>query len=381
MDRRDLLKFGIAGVGFAAAAPLLLAQTPGDRRLVFVILRGALDGLHAVPATGDPAFAGARGRLAEIEGIRRLDSTFGLHPAMAQIHAMYGLREALFVHAIASPYRERSHFDGQNVLESGASAPYRREDGWLNRLVALLGGTRAIAFAPTVPLAMQGPAQVSSFEPTSARQVDERLAARVAQLYDTDPLLHPMWQEAVEARRLAVTIERGRPVAATRAARIARIAAGFLAAPDGPRIAMIETNQWDTHTQQAGRLNQQLAELDQLVAGLKTDLGPIWNNTLVIAATEFGRTVAINGTNGTDHGTGSVAMIFGGRVAGGRVVADWPGLRPAQLFESRDLRPTIALDDMISGALAAHYRLPPERVAHALFPDRTGAAMGGLIRV
>ena len=378
-DRRRLLQFGIAGSALAVISPLLLARAPGDRRFIFIIQRGALDGLQAVPATGDPQFAAARGVLGEVPKLRPLDATFGLHPALAQIGGLYAAREALFVHAIASPYRDRSHFDGQNVLESGGVEPYRLSEGWMNRLVGLLSGKSAIAFASTLPLALQGRQTVSSFEPKPAGRPDEALMAEVGALYQDDALLHPLWEEALDARRLAAQIDQGAPLRSP-AERTARIAAGFLAQPDGPRLAMIETNGWDTHTQQLGRLAAQFSELDLLVAGLKAGLGPVWKETLVIAATEFGRTVSINGTGGTDHGTGSVAMLFGGALHGGRVVADWPGLAPAQRLDGRDLRPTASLDAMLSGALGEHFGVDPDRVATSLFPDGpSGAPMRGLV--
>jgi uncharacterized protein (DUF1501 family) len=141
----------------------------------------------------------------------------------------------------------------------------------------------------------------------------------------------------------------------------------------GARVAMIETNGWDTHSAQRGRLATQLKNLDGILAGLKNGLGADWANTLVIVATEFGRTAHPNGTGGTDHGEASLAMLAGGAVAGGRVIADWPGLANAALYEGRDLKPTIALDALIGGALAQHYSLDPPRVMAALFPngDRT----------
>jgi uncharacterized protein (DUF1501 family) len=197
-------------------------------------------------------------------------------------------------------------------------------------------------------------------------------------LYAEDPQLHAIWQQATATRALTgdLAADNGRNAAATGA-----LAARLLAAQNGARVAMIETGGWDTHAGQRGRLGAQLNGLDQMIAALRTGLGPLWSRTMVLVATEFGRTVKVNGTQGTDHGTGSVAWLLGGAVQGGRVVADWPGLGDAALHEGRDLRPTADLDSVIASAAAAHFRVDPTRTQAALFPGRTRAALlEGLIR-
>lgn len=381
INRRQILYAGLTGGVMLLAAPSLLpARPPSDRRLIFIIQRGALDGLQAVPAIGDPDFAGMRGVLGEVPGVQKLDGMFGLHPSLTGISKLYAAREALFVHAVASPYRDRSHFDGQNVLEGGGLQPFDMDSGWLNRLMGLESGMRAIALTAGVPLILSGTNPVASFEPAPVGRTNDALFAKVGALYADDPQLHPLWAEAIDTRRLAVAIQQGEPKTATQAERLARLTTGFLRAPDGPRIAMIETQQWDTHTQQISRLKNQLSLFDTLVSGLHAGLGDMWKNTLVIAATEFGRTVSINGTGGTDHGTASVAMLFGGTVAGGRVVADWPGLKRAQQQDGRDLRPTADLHALISGAIAEHFGTPADRTAQTLFPERPITPMRDLIR-
>lgn len=234
------------------------------------------------------------------------------------------------VHAVASRYRDRSHFDGQNVLETGGNAPYQVKDGWMNRLLGLLprGGKPAVAFSPGIPLALRGAVEVTSYAPSALPQADEDLMMRVEQLYAQDPLLHALWSSALEARGMAGGMGAGPNRQDSMA--LGRMAAGFLARADGPRIAMIETSGWDTHSGQNARLATQLRGLDGLIAGLQDGLGPVWGQTVILVATEFGRTAAANGTGGTDHGTGAVAMLVGGAVQGGRIVADWPGLAPAK---------------------------------------------------
>ncbi|MCC2972268.1 DUF1501 domain-containing protein [Massilia sp. IC2-476] len=363
----------LAGVASLAAAPrVAFAQValPTERRFVFIIQRGAADGLNTVIPYADPAYAELRGALAiEPQSAIRLDGTFALHPSLSGLGALYQAGQASFFHAVASPYRERSHFDGQNILETGGSAPYALKDGWMNRMAGLLSprGKEAIAFAPTVPQALRGALPVASYAPSGLPEPNEDLMGRVAQLYAGDPQLHALWSAALAARGMAGGLD-GRK-GGQKPEDTGRMAAGFLARSDGPRIAMIETGGWDTHSGQNGRLAGQLRNLDELVKGLREGLGPVWDQTVVLVATEFGRTAAANGTGGTDHGTGAAAMLAGGAVQGGRVLADWPGLRPADLLEGRDLRPTLGLDTLIAQVCAETFRVEPGKVARALFPD------------
>lgn len=293
---------------------------------------------------------------------------------------MYAAKEALFAHAVASPYRDRSHFDGQNVLETGGGSAYSLKDGWLNRLLALLPRDegRGIAVAATVPMALRGDVPVASYAPSALPDASDDLLARVSRLYAGDPQLHALWEQATATRMLTsdMAAEAGRNAAATGA-----LAARLLADRGGARIAMIETGGWDTHAQQRGRLTAQLRGLDGMIAALKQGLGPHWANTMVLVATEFGRTVRINGTQGTDHGAASMAMLLGGAVQGGRVIADWPGLSDAALYEGRDLRPTMALDALIGSAVAGHFGIDPSRAMTTLFPQaRRPRLIDGLTR-
>ncbi|WP_175726012.1 DUF1501 domain-containing protein [Burkholderia ambifaria] len=380
ITRRHFLSIAAAGAGAMLVAPrIVFANVETDRRFVFVIQRGAADGLNIVVPYAEPAYASLRGPLAiDPSTAIRIDGTFALHPSLVQTARMVRDKQALFVHAIASPYRDRSHFDGQNVLETGGRAPYQVKDGWLNRLAAMLSATRerAIAFAPTVPLALRGGVQAASYAASGLPAAPDDLLARVSALYEADAQLGPLWQSAMAARGLA-----GDAHARQDPAGVGKLAATFLARDDGPRIAMIETGGWDTHSAQNARLANQLKALDTMLAALRDGLGPVWQQTTVLVATEFGRTAAANGTGGTDHGQASVAMLAGGAVAGGHVIADWPGLRPGDLYEGRDLKPTASLDALIAGASAESLRLDPGRTASTLFAE-SGAIrpMTGLIR-
>ena len=377
LSRRSFIRAGgaasaLATLGFPHMA---FARVGTERRFVFIIQRGAADGLSILAPTGDPQFAGIRGDFVQDTASgARLDSFFTLHPALAEAAKMYADKQALFVHAVASPYRDRSHFDGQNVLETGGSAAYRLKDGWMNRMLGLLPASdaKALALSSTVPMALRGSHEVSSYASSQLPSPSDDLLARVGALYESDQQLHALWTAAIDTRMKAGNAMQGGggPKGAATGALAAKMLLG-----DGARIAMIETNGWDTHSGQRGRLNAQLKDLDQMLAALKTGLGPEWANTLVVVATEFGRTVRPNGTGGTDHGQASAAMLLGGAVAGGKVVADWPGLSQGALYEGRDLKPTTDLDALIAGALAQHYATEPARMMTTLFPESRGSAV------
>ena len=376
LDRRAFL-----GAGALALAPrMAFAKAETDKRFIFIIQRGAADGMGIVAPVGDPAFVGARGDLAaDFASAPKLDGMFALHPTMTALQGLYGRKQALFAHAVASPYRDRSHFDGQNVLESGGLSAYQVKDGWLNRLLGVLPPTeaKAIAVSATVPLALRGKHDVSSFAPSNLPQASDDLMQRVAMLYQGDAQLHGLWSEAMSTRELTSDLAAG---GGANAVATGALAARLLAPANGARIAMIETGGWDTHTQQRQRLGAQLKGLDGMIGALQAGLGPLWSDTMVLVATEFGQTVAVNGTGGTDHGTGSSAMLLGGAVRGGRVLADWPGLQAAALFEGRDLKPTLQLDAFIAGAVAGHFGVEPARAMAALFPLSKGTkAVDGLV--
>jgi len=370
LSRRSIILSGITVAAAGAMPRFAYAAAGTPKRLVFVIQRGAADGLAIVAPTGDPAFAAARRTLAEDAlGGTKLDGMFALHPALTTGAGLFAAKQAHFAHAVATAYRDRSHFDGQNVLEGGGSRPYERDDGWVGRLLTLLPAAErdAIAIAPAVPLALRGSAPVGTYAPSRLPQADADLIARLTAMYADDALLRPLWDSAVKTQELASDIggNNGR-----NGADLGKLAASLMLPADGARVMMVETGGWDTHSGQKGRLAAQLRGLDQLVGALQTGLGPAWTDTLVVVATEFGRTVEINGTGGTDHGTGSAAMFFGGGLAqGGKMSADWPGLGAAARYEGRDLKPTRSLESVIGGTVAHHYGLDLARVMKTLYPD------------
>jgi uncharacterized protein (DUF1501 family) len=395
IDRRQVLG-ALAMSGALAGAPrFAFAAGATDKRLVVVLLRGAMDGLSAVPACGDPDFERARSGLAiagpgQANGALALDSTFGLHPALSGLHDRYARRELIVFQAIASPYRDRSHFDGQNLLENGSDAPYGLPDGWLNRALVGLPQARrqgrtdlGVALAPSMPLIMRGPARVTSWSPSLLPAPQADLLARVRALYDeTDPKLAMALSEAVDAN--AATGQGAAKAGGQEFLALMKAAARFMAEPNGPCVAMIDSTGWDTHANQAGPyspLTRNLTQLDRGIAALADGLGDHWSQTAVVVMTEFGRTVAMNGTSGTDHGTASAAFLVGGAVAGGRVLADWPGLKPAALYAGRDLKPTADLRSLTKAALRDHLGMDEVRLEAVVFPgSRAARPFDGLFK-
>jgi uncharacterized protein (DUF1501 family) len=394
--RRFLWSTGALAASLALPS-VLFAKTGGDARLVVVVLRGALDGLAAVPPHGDGDYAGLRRELAiaapgAADGALALDNTFGLHPSMVFLHERYVAEELIVFHAVASPYRDRSHFDGQNVLENGLTLPLGTADGWLNRALASLPSPRsasqierAVAVSQNVPLILRGAAPVLSKSPMVTPDIDEDLLGRLADLYSKDAWFSARLSEAVQSEKLGGE-SRGMVAAAgvSRIGGVARMAATLMRSDGGPEVAVIEATGWDTHANQGGAkgmLAQRLAGLDEALRALADGLGPLWPQTAVLAVTEFGRTAAINGTRGTDHGTGGCAFLAGGAVRGGRVVADWPGLSRNALLDNRDLRPTTDLRSLFKAVLDEHMHIDTKTLATRVFPDSSGARpLQGLIR-
>jgi uncharacterized protein (DUF1501 family) len=403
-------RFLIGAGALAASATIpnaLFAYTGGSSRLVVVILRGALDGLAAVPPYGDPDYAGLHRELAIAapggpEGALALNSTFGLHPALTFLHERFAARELVVFDAVASPYRDRSHFDGQNVLENGLAKPIGTADGWLNRALAALprnggrSGERAVAISQNVPLILRGEAAVISKSPQATPDVDDDLLTRLADLYSRDDWFAARLSEAMQTEKMvdgatdssadlsAMSKESAKAAYPNRVGGVARMASQLMRSDGGPEIAVIEASGWDTHANQGGAkgiLATRLAGLDQGLKSLADGLGPLWQQTAVLVVTEFGRTAAVNGTRGTDHGTGGCAFLVGGAVRGGRVIADWPGLSRTALLDNRDLKPTLDLRSVFKAVLDEHMHVDAATLAKRVFPDSSGARpLQGLIR-
>jgi len=424
LRRRRFLQLGLAAGGSAFAVRYAFAaRAVTDARFVFINMRGALDGLSAVPPYADPDYARLREQLAldapgTADGSLPLDGHFGLNPGLSFVREAFDAREALIVHAVATPYRERSHFDGQDVLESGLTRPHATQIGWLNRAVAGLpagaghGAELGVALGQNVPLVLRGPAPIASWSPSKLPAVDDDTMQRIADRYASDPLLSQRLGDALAADHIAAesaaageepastastaaaNMSAGaaagaagaaaNPAGAARYLETVRAAAGFLQREDGPAVAVFDTTGWDTHFNEGGaqgQLTQRLRAFDGALRAFKESLGSTWSRTVVLIATEFGRTAAANGTRGTDHGTGTVAFLLGGAVHGGRVVCDWPGLSARVLYEGRDLRATTDLRSVTKSVLRDHLHISPRRLDAEVFPADNLPYIEDLIRV
>jgi uncharacterized protein (DUF1501 family) len=401
-SRRELLL--ASGTLFAWAHLPKIARAEGrDPRFLMIILRGALDGLATVAPVGDPDWIALRGDNAlTLDGklpALKLDGFFALNPAMPNLHRMFESNEAIIVHASATPYRERSHFDGQDLLESGLPNPGASDSGWLNRTLAGLvpagrvdpRGSKVFAVGPVTPLVVRGAAPVLSWSPQRVMPAGEDTVQRLLALYhDRDAKLASVIEDNAKfvtaMEQPGAAQKPGAPgPGQVRAyfSEAAGTAAKFLSRPDGPRVGALALDGWDTHFNEGiaqGRLSQLLGALDEALAAIKTNMGAAWRETVVALATEFGRTARINGTEGTDHGTATVALLIGGALKGGRVIADWPGLKPADLYQNRDLKPTTDLRAVLKGILRDHLRADEKMLAQAAFPGSDGIKpLAGLV--
>ena len=396
--RRALL-LGSSALFTAAYLPRIARAEGRDPRFLAIVLRGGLDGLAVVAPVGDPDWRNLRGDKAlTLDGqtpALPLDDFFALNPAMPNLHRLYRAGQALFVHAVATPYRERSHFDGQDVLESGFAGPAASDSGWLNRALSALArggsaaarGQQAFAIGPITPLVMRGPAPVLSWMPPRLPPVSDNTVMRLLDLYrHTDPAFAAVLEERIGVAAIAhaggmdAKPADGSPAVQTGGiaqvrtyfAEAAGAAAKFLARPDGPRVGALAFDGWDTHVNEGalkGRLADLLGALDGAIVAIETNMGEAWPDTVVTLVTEFGRTAHINGNDGTDHGTATAALFAGGALKGGRVIADWPGLKEANLHQKRDLRPTTDLRAVLKGVLRDHLRVPDAALAAKVFPD------------
>ncbi|MBU6474863.1 MAG: DUF1501 domain-containing protein [Alphaproteobacteria bacterium] len=406
ISRRRLLQgFGALGASTMFAGAMFsgirvaFASAPVDARFVFVILRGAMDGLNVIPPYGDGSYVDARNGLAlQPADYAPLDNFYGAHNNLSAFTNMFQAKEALALQAVATPYRLRSHFDGQNVLESGGLAPHEIATGWLNRALALYGARDkklGLAVGQSIPLTLQGKVEVATWAPDALGMPDDTMLILLDKMYKKDALFEQALNEAVNVHNIAdqalggpdamKKMGGGQNLQNKAAMQKTAAAVGkILSDPQGPRIATMEINGWDTHFNQGtakGPLANNLAALDAGFGALKESLGAVWGKTAILAATEFGRTVRQNGTAGTDHGTASCAFLLGGAVNGGQVVARWPGLNGNSLYQNRDLAPTMDLRQAAKAVLVEHLELELAGVEKYVFPQSAQLRpLEGLIR-
>jgi uncharacterized protein (DUF1501 family) len=434
LSRRQALA-GALGVGISVEFLGRKAFAASDgametRKLVVVICRGGMDGLSVSPPVGDPNYAALRGTIAipgfgQPGGALKLDDTFGLHPALPSVYRLALKGEARVAPAIASPDRERSHFEAQDVLENGATAAYGTDSGWLNRALQVMGPgkVKAISVGATAPLILRGGVEAASWSPGPGAGRDTRLPGILQDLYAHDPMLSRALASGLSTEAMAKvagadataaltqadglsgaamsspsaapamsapgaemsgatnaggptlqgTLRQGLPVARKLGATLA----GFMIQPGGPQVAAVSIDGFDTHANQGasqGQLATRLAYLDAALDGLADGMGPAWKDTAVVVVTEFGRTSHINGTGGTDHGTASTALLLGGALKAGGIVGDWPTLAQGKLFENRDTAPTLDMRGVFKGLLVAQYGLDRHALDTVVFPDSAAVA-------
>ena len=383
ITRRHVLKNAAAASALASlgVTPAVLAAVPTERRLVVVILRGGADGLALVPAPGDPGFAQMRGRLARQERNAdniALDGFFALHPRLTGLAPMWRDKHLAVVHAAQTGYRERSHFDAQDILESGLGKVSGLADGWLNRALGYFGEVApriGLAAGYGTPLILQGKQRIATWAPRRLPRADPDYLAKLMAISSPDAAIARALGEGIKTdkanRKLLGPLEqRSGSTASRRAiADLARATGRLLSAKQGARVAALDIGGWDTHGYQNIALSYRVPVLNDALVSLKAGLGPAWAKTMVIVVSEFGRTAAPNGTNGTDHGTAGAMLLLGGAVRGGRVVADWPGLGRSSLYEGRDLKPTSDVRAVFKGVLVEHLGIDAAFVEKRVFPD------------
>ena len=373
-NRRALLS-GLAGVSLVFAGRAAWASEIACNKLVVIIARGGLDGLSVSPPYGDPNYAALRGPLAYgapgsgEDGVLKIDDVFGLHPSMPEVHAMILAGEARIAPAVAIPDRIRSHFEAQDMLENGTAKVYAANSGWLNRALQAMGSTRALSVGATAPLVLRGPVQAASWAPGPMLPQGDRVAGLLMDLYKDDPLLAPALASGLSTESMAREAQGGRPAKGGDVKALGETIARLMVEDGGPDVVAVSLDGFDTHAGQKGQLKGRLTAPDQLIAGLKSGLGPAWRQTAVVMATEFGRTARVNGTGGTDHGTASTVILAGGALKPGGLVGDWPMLAETKLFENRDLAPTLEVRAVFKGLLRDHLGVDRAKLDTLVFPE------------
>ena len=372
LSRRTFLASACCVAASPLLTPVTFAAIPGDRRFVTIVLRGALDSLFLLQPYSDPMLRRYRPDLAldPASGLIDLDGQFGLHGEAKGLLPLWKSGELAFVNAVSTPYRDqRSHFDGQDILETGGLSAADSNSGWLNRALANIPRSesrKAIDVNTSAELILTGPNPVDTWSTQTDLAVEPDEVAFFERLYGNDPDFSKAFGEAIETDKDSDSIfADGRRAGDARG--IARLTAGML--KGDYRLASFSIGGWDTHVGQLNIFKKPLKALVSALTTLKAELGPeVWGKTAVLAMTEFGRTARQNGSRGTDHGTGGLAIIAGGAIRGGRVYGRWPGLAEDQLFEGRDLMPTTDVREIAAALLNSQFDISAGDLTSKIFP-------------
>ena len=371
LTRRTLLT-SMGALGVSVLAPTVSQARQSNTKLVVVILRGAMDGLAAVPKINDPHIRSHRPNLIPHNTLALRDG-FALHPNLVTVHKNFDAGDAAIVHALAGPWRDRSHFKAQDLLESGTEKTVLK-DGWLNRALQVSPAPlKAVSIGPAQPLILRGKAQAASWSPAVLPEANEDTVNRLLDLYADDPLLGPALAEAIKVDQIAGDAAKG--IRGNQYVAPMGAAGRLIAADDGPDIAVVSLGGWDTHANQNGVLGNRLRQLDLGLSKLKQELGTHWSKSAIVVVTEFGRTVRQNGGRGTDHGTGGVGLVLGGAVKGGRILGEWPGLATNQLYQNRDLYPANDMRGLLANLLREQFGFRKSDLTRSVFPDSQGVRM------
>lgn len=392
-NRRRFLAGATAGIGLAYAGRAASQGTGPRRKMIVIIARGAMDGLSVTVPWADPAYAALRGPLAiaapgRAGGALDLGDGFGLHPALVGLHGLHGAGQLRFAPAVAIPARVRSHFDAQDVLENGGEGLRRATDGWLNRALAAAGGEgqtggplRGLSIGAQTPLILRGAAPTTGWAPGTSVGSGDRIASMLQDLYVDDPLLGGNLARGLETEAQAMLAGDGTPLRRNDVNGLGQAVARLMTGESGADLVALSVEGWDTHARQTPQMQVRLTGLDQVISGLKDGLGGEWAHTIIVVATEFGRTARANGTQGTDHGTGSSLLLAGGALKAGAAIGDWPTLAEGRLFEGRDLTPTLDVRSVFKGVLRDHLGVDLAALNARVFPGSAAEAppLGGLV--
>jgi len=371
ISRRDFLK-GTATSLFLAGFNLpALATSSRKKNLVVIMLRGGMDGLCAVPVIGDKNFEKRRKNIL-IENTIKLNSDFALHPKLIGFNKCWNENTGSIVHATSIPYKQRSHFEGQNLMESGGKVPYQEKTGWVGRAMKLanLQGD-GLALSLPMPLLLRGIPKNNNYFPTWGRLPRKDTLDLLKSVYaesSEDELLQMMdfIKKRKDEQMMGGTGGGGRQ----KNKNLARQAAKYLKKSDGPRVAVFEVNGFDTHAAQGGvdgTHTKCLVEMDEIINNLKDNLQEAYKDTIILTVTEFGRTIKQNGGNGTEHGYGTAIFMAGGLLKKSQVHTDWPGLKRKEMYEGRDLNATIDARSVYASAMSTVFDLDFKRIQKDVF--------------
>lgn len=379
LNRREFV-IGLGAAGLLGTLPRVAFGAPGQgTSLLVVMLRGAMDGMDALRPYGDPNFSSLRSSITDAADIgSKISADFALHPSLVYADSLFAKKELLPIVAVAPPYRLRSHFDAQDCLENGTDKPGGATNGWLHRCVRAMPGSEGLALAAVMPLIFRGGGKVSNWSPPLKQAADDGLLHRLEALYAYDALLAEKFVKALESKHEGMTKSNMMTNAGRGGAQLAAMmtaAGSFMSKAYGPRVAFVEDTGWDSHRGQAAQLKRKLAELDNGLKAFNLSAASIWSHTVVMVVTEFGRTAALNGTGGTDHGTGGLMLMAGGAVQGGRVMGQWPGLTGSDLYEGRDLRTTTDMRSVFKTVTTKHLGVAESAIESQLFPNSKNIRM------